>query len=50
MLPLVIGDEVNKLWSAMFLKEYVNAANSFASTCSAQIRWHMYVLRVQAIR
>jgi hypothetical protein len=35
MLHLVIGDEVNKLRSAMFLKEYVNAANSFTSTCSA---------------
>jgi hypothetical protein len=41
MLHLVIGDEVNKLRSAMFLKEYVNAAKIVSLQRAVQIRWHM---------
>lgn len=49
MLHLVIGDEVNKLRSAMFLKEYVNAAKIVSLQRAVQIRWHMYILWARAI-
>jgi hypothetical protein len=48
MLHLVIGDEVNRLRSAMLLKN-MSMQQIVSLQRAVQIRWHMYILWARAI-